>query len=61
MAHDPTLWPYFLFHLSERVEEIRVMGKGGSTYPEVSRSKFRELEVQLPRHALAQAFWRAGD
>jgi len=38
------LWPYFLFYLSERVEEIRSMGSG-STYPEVSRGKFRELEV----------------
>ena len=31
--------PYLLFHLNERVEEIRAMGSG-STYPEVSRGKF---------------------
>jgi type I restriction enzyme, S subunit len=36
VPHEPMLWPYFLFHLSERVEEIRLMGSG-STYPEVSR------------------------
>ncbi len=36
VPHDPGLWPYFLLHLSERVEEIRAMGSG-STYPEVSR------------------------
>ena len=28
----------------------------GSTYPEVSRGKFRELEVLLPKHTLATAF-----
>ncbi|MBI2889233.1 MAG: restriction endonuclease subunit S [Nitrospirae bacterium] len=55
VSHDPILWPYFLFHLSERVEEIRAMGSG-STYPEVSRGKFRELEVLLPKHSLATAF-----
>lgn len=55
VLHDSVLWPYLLFHLSERVEEIRVMGSG-STYPEVSRGKFRELEVLLPKHTLATAF-----
>ena len=49
------LWPYFLFYLSERVEEIRPMGSG-STYPEVSRGKFRELEVISPKHSLVTAF-----
>ncbi len=28
----------------------------GSTYPEVSRGKFRELEVLLPKHVLSTAF-----
>lgn len=55
VAHDPMLWPYLLFHLSERVEEIRAMGSG-STYPEVSRGKFREFEVVLPKHSLISAF-----
>jgi type I restriction enzyme S subunit len=55
VTHEPKYWPYFLFHLSERVEEIRAMGSG-STYPEVSRGKFRELEVLLPKHTLAIAF-----
>jgi type I restriction enzyme, S subunit len=55
VPHDPGLWPYYLFHLTERVEEIRAMGSG-STYPEVSRSKFRELEVLLPKHTLVTAF-----
>jgi type I restriction enzyme S subunit len=55
VPHEATLWPYFLFHLSERVEEIRAMGSG-STYPEVSRGKFRALEVLLPKHALTADF-----
>ncbi len=55
VPHDPTTWPYLLFHLSERVEEIRAMGSG-STYPEVSRGKFRELEVLIPKHSLVTAF-----
>lgn len=55
VPHNPALWPYFLFYLSERVEEIRAMGSG-STYPEVSRGKFREFEMQLPKHSLASAF-----
>ena len=55
VAHDPMLWPYFLFHLSERVEEIRSMGSG-STYPEVSRGKFGEFEVLLPKRSLSTAF-----
>ena len=45
----------FLFYLSERVEEIRSMGSG-STFPEVSRGKFRELEVISPKHSLVTAF-----
>jgi type I restriction enzyme S subunit len=47
--------PYLLFHLSDRVEEIRSMGSG-STYPEVSRSKFREFEVLVPEIKLVSLF-----
>lgn len=55
VPNDPILSTYILFHLSERVEEIRSMGSG-STYPEVSRGKFREFEVLIPRHTLISAF-----
>ncbi len=55
VSHEPYLSPYLLFHLSERVEEIRRMGSG-STYPEVSRGKFREFAVLIPSHALLSAF-----
>jgi type I restriction enzyme S subunit len=46
---------YLLFHLSDRVEEIRLMGSG-STYPEVSRGKFREFEVLVPEMKLVSLF-----
>lgn len=53
--HDPSLSTYLLFQLSERVEEIRSMGSG-STYPEVSRGKFRGFEVVVPPQRLLQEF-----
>jgi len=46
---------YLLFHLSDRVEEIRSMASG-STYPEVSRGKFREFEVLVPEMKLVPFF-----
>ena len=52
---EEALSPYLLFHLSDRVEEIRSMGSG-STYPEVSRGKFREFEVLLPEMKLVSLF-----
>lgn len=55
VPHKPFLSRYLLFHLSARVEEIRAMGSG-STYPEVSRGKFREFEVLLPGATLALTF-----
>lgn len=55
VPHQPSLSSYLLFHLSERVEEIRTMGSG-STYPEVSRGKFRELEMLVPRCTLVSSF-----
>ena len=55
VPHDPSFSTYLLFHLSERVEEIRSMGSG-STYPEVSRGKFREFEVLVPKRRLVSAF-----
>ena len=55
VPREPSLSTYLLFHLSERVEEIRAMGSG-STYPEVSRGKFREFEIVIPKQALALDF-----
>jgi len=55
VPHDAALSTYLLFHLSERVEEVRAMGSG-STYPEVSRGKFRELPVVTPPARLVDDF-----
>ena len=55
VPQDTTLSTFLLFQLSERVEEIRAMGSG-STYPEVSRGKFREFEVLLPPRRLVVNF-----
>jgi type I restriction enzyme S subunit len=55
VPQDPVFSLYLLFHLSERVEEIRSMGSG-STYPEVSRGKFREFMVLTPTQRLVADF-----
>ena len=55
VAHDSVFSTFLLFHLSERVEEIRTMGSG-STYPEVSRGKFKEFHVLIPPRRLVMDF-----
>jgi type I restriction enzyme S subunit len=55
VPYDPIHTCYLLFYLSERVEAIRAMGSG-STYPEVSRGKFRDFPVLVPAHALVSLF-----
>ncbi len=52
---DTVFSTFLLFQLSQRVEEIRAMGSG-STYPEVSRGKFREFEVVVPAGRLVVDF-----
>jgi len=55
VPQDITFSYFLLFQLSERVEEIRAMGSG-STYPEVSRGKFREFQVVIPPYRLVTEF-----
>ena len=52
---DSIFSSFLLFQLSERVEEIRTMGSG-STYPEVSRGKFREFQIVVPERRLVVDF-----
>jgi type I restriction enzyme S subunit len=52
---DAVLSTFLLFQLSQRVEEIRTMGSG-STYPEVSRGKFREFMIAVPPRSLIADF-----
>jgi len=46
---------YLLFQLSDRVEDIRLLGSG-STFPEVSRTKFRDFQVLLPTAGVIEQF-----
>jgi type I restriction enzyme, S subunit len=46
---------YLLFNLMERVEEIRGHA-GGTTYAEISKSKFRALPVVMPKSEFLQEF-----
>ena len=46
---------YFLFNLIERVEEIRAHA-GGSTYSEISKSKFRALPIIVPKDETVDGF-----
>jgi type I restriction enzyme S subunit len=55
VPHAPSFSSFLLFHLSERVDEIRAMGSG-STYPEVSRGKFRDFQVLVPLKRLILDF-----
>lgn len=55
VPEDAVFSMFLLFQLSERVQEIRTMGSG-STYPEVSRGKFREFQVVLPPRRLVADF-----
>jgi type I restriction enzyme S subunit len=55
VAQDAVLSAFLLYQLSERVEEIRAMGSG-STYPEVSRGKFREFQIVKPHRRLVADF-----
>jgi type I restriction enzyme, S subunit len=55
VPQDPAFSSFLLFQLSHRVEEIRGMGSG-STYPEVSRGKFREFPVLIPQRKVVVDF-----
>ena len=55
VPQDIVFSTFLLFQFSERVEEIRAMGSG-STYPEVSRGKFREFQVLIPPKRLVADF-----
>ncbi len=46
---------YLLFNLLHRVEEIRAHA-GGSTYTEISKSKFRALPVIQPENETLEGF-----
>jgi len=55
VPHDPGIRMYVLFNLLSRVEEIRSNAKG-TTYPEISKSRFRDMEITVPPRSVAGAF-----
>lgn len=48
---------YLLFNLMYRVKEIRSNAKG-TTYPEISKGRFREMDVVVPSMTLVSEFGR---
>ena len=55
IPHDEEMRMYLLFNLISRVAEIRSNAKG-TTYPEISKGRFRSMDILVPRHALSRRF-----
>ena len=55
IPHSEPLCMYLLHNLMHRVEEIRANAKG-STYPEISKGRFREMSITLPNGVLLEEF-----
>ena len=57
VPHDEKIRLYLLFNLINRVPEIRSNAQG-TTYPEISKGRFREMDVVIPKRAIAAEFSR---
>ena len=55
IPHDVELRMYLLFNLMSRVNEIRSNAKG-ATYPEISKGRFRGMDVVVPARVLVIEF-----
>ena len=55
VPHDEELRLYILFDLITRVHEIR-SNAHGTTYPEISKGRFRDMDVVIPRKSVAAEF-----
>ncbi|MFO0857894.1 MAG: restriction endonuclease subunit S [Phycisphaerales bacterium] len=55
IPHADHMRMYVLFNLMNRVEEIRSNAKG-TTYPEISKGRFRGMDVVVPSESLTKAF-----
>ena len=61
IPHAEEMRMYMLFNLMSRVAEIRGNAKG-TTYPEISKGRFRQMGIILPAESLISEFGRlAGD
>lgn len=57
---SPSHRMYFLFNLMSRVEEIRSNAKG-TTYPEISKGRFRSMDIVIPPNHLISEFCAYAD
>ena len=55
IPYEDEMRMYLLFNLMSRVEEIRSNAKG-TTYPEISKGRFRDMEVVIPPKTLVSEF-----
>ena len=55
IPHDEEMRMYLLFNLLSRVAEIRSNAKG-TTYPEISKGRFRTMDIVIPARDLMVGF-----
>ena len=55
IPHDEEMRMYLLFNLMNRVAEIRSNAKG-TTYPEISKGRFRTIDIVIPARTLMVEF-----
>ena len=55
IPHDEEVRMYLLFNLMSRVAEIRGNAKG-TTYPEISKGRFRTMDIVIPTRTLMVRF-----
>ena len=57
IPHDEKMRMYLLFNLMSRVAEIRSNAKG-AIYPEISKGRFRQMDIIIPSESLVSEFGR---
>ena len=55
IPHDEEMRMHLLFNLMSRVAEIRSNAKG-TTYPEISKGRFRQMDIVIPTKILLVDF-----
>ncbi len=60
VPHDDTMRAYLLFNLKNRVNEVRGNAKG-TTYPEISKGRFRQMDIVVPARLLIDEFGAKAD
>lgn len=60
IPHDEAMRMFLLFNLMSRVSEIRSNAKG-TTYPEISKGRFRQMDIIIPSESQVSEFRRLAD